>query len=47
MTDYPITELCELSKQLNHEGIDAIIVNLKHILQEKEEDSDEQNRISE
>ena len=42
MTDYPITELCELSKQLNHEGIDAIIVNLKHILLTQQEEENKE-----
>ena len=40
MTDYPITELAELSKQLDHESIDNIIINLKHILQEGASDDE-------
>ena len=41
MTDYPITELCKLSKQIDHESIDGIIISLKKILEEEDESNGE------
>lgn len=42
MTEYPITELCKLSKELDHERMDSIAINLERILLQEEGGSDDE-----
>lgn len=41
MTEYPITELCKLSKELDHERMDSIAINLERILLQEGASDDE------